>query len=291
VKNTRRYLFTIAGLAISCAACGASAPSKELLTARDAYAKVSTSSAAEENPEGTREAQTALAAAEASHLDDAGSDQERSAAYVATRKSELAAARAEESRLRLDREKAEQAYQAQLAKQLTSTQAQLAASQEQLETLRADAEKANNERVGWRKKGENLVITLSGVSFDTGGHTLTSDAKKRLDVVAHALKEYPERNTTIAGYTDNAGREEANLALSQKRADSVKAYLISQGVPSIRLASEGRGESNPVASNDTPQGKASNRRVEITLLPKGEPSDRQLVKGVDSAAADPKKPK
>jgi hypothetical protein len=115
VKNTRRYLFTIAGLAISCAACGASAPSKELLTARDAYAKVSTSSAAEENPDGTREAQTALAAAEASHLDDAGSDQERSAAYVATRKSELAAARAEESRLRLDREKAEQAYQGQLA--------------------------------------------------------------------------------------------------------------------------------------------------------------------------------
>jgi outer membrane protein OmpA-like peptidoglycan-associated protein len=290
VKNTR-YMFAIAGLPLLCAACGASAPSKELLSARDAYAKVSTSSAAQDNPEGTREAQAALAAAEASHVEDAGSDQERSAAYVAVRKSELAAARAEESRLRLDRDKAEQAYQAQLAKQLTSTEEQLASTREQLETLRADSEKAKNERVGWRQKGESLVITLSGVSFETGGHNLTKDAKKRLDVVAHALEEYPERNVTIAGYTDNSGREEANLSLSQKRADSVKDYLISKGAPSQRLASEGRGESNPVGSNDTAEGKAGNRRVEITLLPKGAASDRQLVKGVDPLPLDQKKPK
>jgi outer membrane protein OmpA-like peptidoglycan-associated protein len=282
-------MFAIAGLPILCAACGASAPSKELLTARDAYAKVSKSSAAQENPDGTREAQAALAAAEESHREDAGSEQERSAAYVAMRKSELAMAQAEESRLRQEHAKAEQAYQAQLAKQLTSTQQQLASTQQELETLQADSEKAKNERVGWRKKGENLVITLSGVSFDTGGHNLTLDARKRLDVVAHALKEYPERNIAIAGYTDNTGREETNLALSQKRADSVKAYLISQGVPSQRLASEGRGESNPVASNDTPEGKAGNRRVEITMLPKGESTDRQLVKGVDPVPTYPKK--
>jgi outer membrane protein OmpA-like peptidoglycan-associated protein len=274
-----------------CAACGASAPSKELLTARDAYAKASTGAAAQENPEGVLDAQKALTAAEETHLEDAGSDQERSAAYVATRKSEVAVAQAEESRMRQDREKADQAYQAQLEKQLSSTQQQLSSTQQQLETLQADADRAKNEQVGWRKRGENLVITLSGVSFDTGGHNLTPDAKKRLEVVAHALKEYPERSIAIAGYTDDKGREDANLALSQKRADSVKAYLISQGVPSQRLMSEGRGEANPVASNETPAGRAGNRRVEITLLPKGESPDRQLVKGVDTAPMDQKKPK
>jgi len=289
VKNTRSHMLSIVGLPLLCAACGASAPSKELLTARDAYAKVSKSDAVQLNPEGTRDAHQALNAAEASHRDDAGSEQERSASYVAMRKSELAVAQADESRARRDGEKAEDAYQAQLELELTSTKRQLASTQQQLETLQADSEKAKNERVGWRKKGENLVITVSGVSFDTAGHTLTPDAKKRLDVVAHALGEYSERNIAIAGYTDNAGPEEANLALSRKRADSVKIYLISKGVASQRLASEGRGESNPVASNDTPQGKASNRRVEITLLPKGNTSELQPVRGVDPTPLDQKK--
>jgi len=271
-------MFAIAGLPLLCAACGAAAPSKELLTARDAYAKVSQSSAPQVNPAGTRDAQEALEAAEASHRDDAGSDQERTASYVAMRKSELAMAQADEARARQDREKADQAYQAQLEQQLGSTR-------QELEAVHAASEKAKDERVGWRKKGEDLVITLSGVSFDTGGHTLTADAKKRLDAVAHALKESPERTVTIAGYTDSSGKEDANRALSQKRADSVKAYLEGQGIAASRLTSEGRGETNPIASNDTADGKASNRRVEITLHRAGEPSERQLVKGTDPAAA------
>lgn len=272
MKTTRPYTFAIAGLL--CAACGAAGPSKELLTARDAYAKVNQGGAAQDNPDGAREAREALEAAEASHRDDAGSDQERSAAYVAMRKSELAMAQADESRARQDGEKAEQAYQAQLERQLASTQQQLAAQE-------AASEKAKNERVGWRKKGEDLVITLSGVSFETGGHDLTAEAKKRLDVAAHALKEYPDRKVTISGYTDSKGREEVNLALSQKRADAVRAYLESQGVGPSRLISEGRGESNPVASNDTEEGRAGNRRVEITLHRPGELSERQPVKGID----------
>jgi outer membrane protein OmpA-like peptidoglycan-associated protein len=272
-------MFAIAGLPLLCAACGASAPSKELLTARDAYAKVSTSDAAQVNPEGTRDAQQALEAAEKSHRDDAGSEQERSAAYVAMRKSELAMAQANESRARQDRETAEQAYQVQLEQKLAALQAQQSAS-----------EKAMAERAGWRKQGENLVITLSGVSFDTGGHTLTPDAKKRLDAAARALKDYPDRNITIAGYTDSKGNENTNLELSQKRADSVRAYLESQGVAGSRLMSEGRGESNPTATNDTAEGRAVNRRVEITLHSTGEPSDRQMVKGVDPAP-EPAKPK
>lgn len=279
MKATKQFLFVIVGLPLSCAACGASAPSKELLTARDAYAK-----AAQANPTGTRDAQEALDDAEASHRDDAGSEQEIAAAYVATRKSEIALAQADEARAREDSEKAQLAYQAQLEQQLVATR-------QQLQTVHAASEKAKNDRVGWHKKGEDLVITLSGVSFDSGGHNLTPDAKKRLDVVAHALKDYPERSITIAGYTDDKGQDAANLALSQKRADSVKAYLESQGVPPPRLVSEGRGESNPTASNDTAEGRANNRRVEITLHPAGQGNDRQLVKGTDPAPVEQQKPK
>jgi outer membrane protein OmpA-like peptidoglycan-associated protein len=277
VKSKKAYLFALGGLPLLCAACGAAAPSKELLTARDAYAKAGTSNVAQVNPAGARQAQEALQAAEAAHHEDAGSERERTAAYVATRKSELAVAQADEARARQERENAEQAYQAQLEQHVLS-------AQQELETLQAAAEKATNEKVGWRKRGQDLVITLSGVSFDSGGHNLTPDAKKRLDVVAHALKEYPERIVTISGYTDNAGKKEANLMLSQKRADSVRAYLESQGVAPSRLISEGRGEDNPIASNDTAEGKASNRRVDITLHPAGgRVSERQPVKGTDAA--------
>ena len=275
MKTKQSYLFALAGVALSCAACGAAAPSKELLTARDAYTTTIKGDVAQLNPEGVREAQDALLVAEHAHLEDAGSERERTAAYVALRKNEEAVAQADEMRARQDREKAEQAYQAQLEKDLASTK-------QALVTQQAVSDKAKKELVGWRKKGEDLVITLSGVSFDTGGHTLTADAKKRLDVMAHAMKENPDRSITISGYTDNAGKKEANLALSQRRADSVKAYLESQGVPPARLTSEGRGENNPVASNDTAEGKASNRRVEITLHPAGAVSERQPVKGTDT---------
>jgi OOP family OmpA-OmpF porin len=277
-------MFALAGLPLLCVACGASSPSKELLTARDAYAKVSKSPAAQLNPTGTREAEEALKAAEAAHEESAGSDEERAAAYVAMRKAELAMAQADEARAHEDLENADKAYQAHLEAKLGSTERQLS----ELETTQ---EKAKKEQVGWRKQGENLVITLSGVVFDTGGHDLSADAKKRLDVVAHALTDSPGRAVTIAGYTDNKGGSENNRALSQRRADAVKAYLESQGVASDRIISEGKGQNNPVASNDTAEGRANNRRVEITLHPPGEASERQLVKGTDPPAKSQAKPK
>lgn len=282
MKITLPRMIAFAGLPLLCAACGASDPSKELLSARDANTKLQQSDAAQLNPAGARDAQDALTAAEAAHKDSAGSDKEKTAAYIAQRKSELAVAQAEEARAHQDRDKADQAYQAQLEQQLSS-------SRQEMQQLQAQQEKAQKEQVAWRKKGENLVVTLSGVLFDTGGHTLSPDAKKRLDVVAHALKDNPTRAVTIAGYTDNQGRSETNRTLSQKRADAVRAYLEKQGVPATRLASEGRGDTNPVATNDTEEGRADNRRVEITMHPPGEAPERQLVKGTDPAAKAPAK--
>ena len=266
------YMFAVAGLPLSLAACASTAPSQELLTARDAYAKTR-QSVGQVNPEGTRDAEQALSVAERTHADDAGSSLERSQAYVAARKSELAMAQAGEARARQDREKAEQVYQAQLERELSSLQQELQAQQ-------AASDHATKERVGFRQKGESLVITLSGVVFETGGYELSPDAQTRLDAVIHAARQNPTRTLTIAGFTDDTGRADTNRELSQKRANAVKAYLEDQGVAPSRIVSVGRGESNPVASNDTTEGRAENRRVEITLE-RAEASERMPVKGTD----------
>jgi outer membrane protein OmpA-like peptidoglycan-associated protein len=278
VKSTL-YMLALAALPLSLAACASAKPSQELMTARDAYAKTR-QSAGQVNPEGTKEAGEALSSAEKAHADDAGSALERSHAYVATRKSELAMAQASEARARQDREKAQQVYQAQLERELSSMHQELQARHQELQAQQSASDQAHRDRAGWRQKGEDLVITLSGVVFETGGYELSADAKTRLDVVIHAAKQNPARTLTIAGYTDDTGRADTNRELSQKRANAVKAYLEEQGVQSSRIASVGRGESNPVASNDTTEGRAENRRVEITLE-RAEASERVPVKGTD----------
>ena len=284
MKSIRSSIFVFAGLPFLCVACAAAGPSQELKTARDAYAKASDNGAAQGNPASTRDAQEALEAAEAAHRDDAGSEQERSYAYVAQRKSELAVAQAEEARAREEREQDEQAYQAKLEQRLSETQQELQAQQ-------AASEKAQKDLVNWRKRGEDLVVTLSGVLFEKGGHDLSADAKKRLDVVVHTVKQNPERTITIAGYTDSSGRAETNRTLSQKRADEVKGYLQGKGIAASRIISEGHGEDNAIASNETAEGRAENRRVEITLHRAGDLPERQPVKGIDPEPMQMSKPK
>lgn len=284
MKSTRSFIFAFAGLSVSLAGCAAQAPSQELKTARDAYAKASGPGTAQGNPASTRDAQHALEEAEAAHLDDAGSPEERSYAYLAQRKSEQAMAQAEEMQAREDLEKADQTYQTQL-------EGQLSMARNELEQQQAASEKAKKELVSWRKKGEDLVVTLSGVLFEKSGHDLTADAKKRLDAVAHTVKQNPDRAIAIAGYTDSTGRAEFNRTLSQQRADEVKMYLESKGIAASRIISAGHGESNAIADNATPEGRAENRRVEITLRRAGDLPDRQPVKGTDADPMEMSKPK
>jgi outer membrane protein OmpA-like peptidoglycan-associated protein len=274
-------MFALAGLPLLFAACGASQPSKELLSARDAYAKLGESDASQVNPAATREAQRALQDAEKAHNEDEGSEQARSAAYIAARKSELAMAQAEEFHARQEREKADQAYQAQLEQQLASTQQELQAQQEQVKMAQA----------GWRKKGEDLVLTLSGTLFKSGSTELTPEGTASLDKVVDGVKRNQARTITIAGYTDSKGATEANMTLSQKRADAVKAYLQGQGAEVTQMSSVGRGESDPIASNDTAEGRAGNRRIEITMQGAGEASERQPVKGTDTEPMETGAPK
>jgi outer membrane protein OmpA-like peptidoglycan-associated protein len=122
---------------------------------------------------------------------------------------------------------------------------------------------ANVERVG---EGIRLVLNENSVRFDTGKATLTSVAKANLDKLVPVFKEYADTNIEIYGYTDSTGSAQFNLTLSQKRAESVRNYLASKGLVSSRFKTTGLGIADPIATNDTPEGRTQNRRVEFAIL-------------------------
>lgn len=105
------------------------------------------------------------------------------------------------------------------------------------------------------------------VLFDFDKANLKPEAIRQLGVVLQALREQPSLLTHIVGHTDSVGTDEYNMRLSQRRSESVGTYLAQQGVPRQNIKTEARGEREPVASNATADGRAQNRRVEITLTP------------------------
>ena len=109
-------------------------------------------------------------------------------------------------------------------------------------------------------------ISLKRVHFDFNKPTLTRKAKATLNETAKTLKENPEIKVELAGYTDGTGTEVYNKGLSDKRSKAVFDYLVSKGIAASRMRAVGYGESNPVASNKTEEGRAMNRRVELRVL-------------------------
>jgi outer membrane protein OmpA-like peptidoglycan-associated protein len=107
---------------------------------------------------------------------------------------------------------------------------------------------------------------LKGVNFESGSAALTPDSYPVLDDVIRSLLAYPEVNVEIRGYTDSQGPASFNLELSQRRADAVKQYLSNAGIDPARVTTKGFGEADPISSNDTPQGRAQNRRIEFRRL-------------------------
>lgn len=110
------------------------------------------------------------------------------------------------------------------------------------------------------------AVTLKGVRFSSGSETLTNEATKVLDEVAQALQGSLSVRIEVGGHTDSQGPASANLRLSQRRADAVKAYLEANGVAAGILSSRGYGESEPIADNTTAAGRDLNRRVELKVL-------------------------
>lgn len=111
-------------------------------------------------------------------------------------------------------------------------------------------------------------IRLNNIFFQTGKATLKTESFAELNRVADFLKQNPEIKIEIGGHTDNVGKAASNMKLSEARAASVAAYIVSQGVPKVNIVSKGYGLTKPVASNTTTIGKAQNRRVEFTILDK-----------------------
>jgi outer membrane protein OmpA-like peptidoglycan-associated protein len=121
---------------------------------------------------------------------------------------------------------------------------------------------ATVERVG---EGIKLTLNENSVRFDTNKATLTTNAKANLDKLVPVFNEYAQTNIQIYGYTDNSGKPEYNLNLSEQRAASVKMYLSSKGISASRFNITGMGIADPIATNETKEGKSLNRRVEFAI--------------------------
>lgn len=208
---------------------------------------------------------------------------------------EANARQAAEERTEFARKKAEQeavaranAAAAQAAAEAARQKAQARAEQERAAAQQAQAQaqqaqtaarQADNQRLAMRAKllnqlnsilqtrqtSSGLVVTMSHVLFNTGRYTLHQETRETLSKIAGVLLAYQGLTIQVNGYTDNTGSNETNQKLSEQRADAVRTYLVQQGVSSGSITAHGLGESDPVAPNDTAEGRALNRRVEIVV--------------------------
>lgn len=133
---------------------------------------------------------------------------------------------------------------------------------QQAEDLEASLPDAEVERIG-----EGIRVTFdSGILFPFDSSELQSTARQNLSDLAGSLTEYPNTDVLIVGHTDSTGSDTYNQALSERRADSAASFLVDRGIPRDRIRSEGRGETEPVASNEDETGRQLNRRVEIAIF-------------------------
>jgi len=267
--------------------CGTAAAPQELHSARHAYTEASQGPAAELAPAQLDTARQALERANMAF--GSGTDEAvvRDLAYVAERKVAIAVASAGIEQANRDivdydkqrdtlRRKLQNETQTELArakKELEEQKKELASEREArlvAERKAADAIKSLDEVARVKEEARGLVITLSGgVLFATGQHSLLPIAKDKLREVAKALLDQGETNIVVEGHTDSRGSSNKNHELSLLRAQEVRGFLVSQGIPTSNIRALGVGEERPVASNETAEGRANNRRVEIVVNPKG----------------------
>lgn len=133
---------------------------------------------------------------------------------------------------------------------------------QQAEALEDELPGATVERVG-----EGIQVTFdSGILFDFDSYTLRGAAQENLANLAASLNRYPDSDVLIVGHTDSMGQDGYNQTLSENRSGAAMRYLVQQGVDAGRIQAAGLGESEPVASNDTDDGRQANRRVEVAIF-------------------------
>lgn len=207
-------------------------------------------------------------------------EQERQAAEQARLEAEQAAQQAAQDRAAAQQQlqQSEQARQAALAQQQTlaqqAEQARLQAQQsdqaraqavQQAEEQRQRLLKQLNQVLQTRDSARGLIVSMSDVLFDFNQATLKPGAQLRLAKVSGIIMTYPDLKLEIDGFTDNKGTPQYNMTLSDKRAKTVRDFLVAQGVGTDAVTTKGFGESNPVATNATAAGRQQNRRVELVV--------------------------
>lgn len=299
MTRTLRSWVSCSLAALACAGiagCGSAAVPRELADARTAYGQAQTSPAASLTPADLLDARQALDRAEKAFENDPEAQETRDLAYVAQRRAQRAQAlgsiayatrqigqaqrdfvaaqgqlqQRTEAQLQQTRQEAQSDKQ-QMSQQLATGREQLAAER----AARVEAERrakeamANLARVASvKEEARGTVISLSGaVLFASAQSSLLPIAQDKLNQVADALKENPNQTILIEGHTDSRGSATVNDALSLQRAQAVRDYLISRGIPAERVRAVGIGSARSIADNATPEGRANNRRVEIIVEP------------------------
>ena len=146
-----------------------------------------------------------------------------------------------------------------------SSNAQLQQAVQDREALRARLLVQFNAILSTHDTARGLVVNLSDVLFDTGKYTLRPEAREKLAKISGIILLYPDLRLAIEGNTDSVGSDEMNQELSEQRAGAVRDYLAQQNIPMTSMTSQGFGKSQPVASNDTAEGRQENRRVEMVV--------------------------
>ena len=205
------------------------------------------------------DAQTAAAGRAAAERERLEIERSRQEALKAQADAEQARAAAEAAKQAADAAKAQADAQAQQAR----TQAQQA--EQEKNVLRERLREQLNVVLETRETARGLIVNVSDVLFDTGSATLKPGAREKLARVAGILATHPDLKIEVEGHTDSVGGDDYNQRLSERRAESVRSYLVQQKIPPTAVDAEGFGESRPVASNDTASGRQQNRRVELVV--------------------------
>ena len=265
------------GLLVAFAGCATVTAPADLVTARTSYDRASHGPAAQLDPADLHTAKETLDTAEKSFVDNGDTQETRDDAYTADRRTQIAESRARA----MQSDQAKAATIANLNASQTATvrttsaalgraNQQLATQGQQLQAAdqRAAQLAADLARIGSvKQEPRGMVITLSGsVLFASAKSDVLPDAETKLNDVAKALSEQdPDAKIVVEGYTDSQGGATFNQDLSQRRADSVRSYLVSHGMASDRVTAQGFGLNKPIADNATAEGRANNRRVEIVV--------------------------
>jgi outer membrane protein OmpA-like peptidoglycan-associated protein len=214
-----------------------------------------------------KEAAAAEAAAKANA--QASAEAQRQAELTAAKEAQM---KAEAQAQAAQAKAAADAAAAKAAAEQAATQAQAQAAAEEAAraqaataALRAQLLKQLNDVLQTKDTPRGLVVNMADVLFQTGRYELSTDAQLKLAKLSGIIQAHPGLNLAIEGYTDTTGAADFNMKLSQQRADTVRQFLISQGLSADAITSKGLGEADPIADNSTAAGRKLNRRVEIIV--------------------------